>query len=203
MSLFGIFVGGVLVAACQSAPAPADLHMSGSLIQEPISHDVRRLAVFYPPEPEWAHAYLTLEQAVFRLKGQRPELLVVSRGDMRPLADEVFLHVSGRVSDDTAVRIGHMLGADSIVLFQIEGPRWRERLLARMYGSMPPILVVSKIVRIQTGEILYHDLVSSPAVPGADGWEEFGSDYELQPVLRSALERGLAAAINHLHQAFR
>ena len=202
--LFGILVLGMLGSACQSAPPPTTLSEHAFTMRGvPIPQDVRRVAVFYPSEPEWTHAYLTLEHAVFQLKETRPELMVLSRRDVRPVEGELFLHLSGRVSDGTAVRVGHLLGADSIVLFQIEGPGWRERLLARMYGSMPPILVMSKIVRVETGEILYHDLVSSQVVPGAAGWEDFDNDYELRPVLRSALGKGLETAIARLHWAFR
>jgi hypothetical protein len=197
----------VLLPACRPAPvavaAPGESFVQK--IEPPISRDVRRLAVFYFPtsDHEWSQGYLVLEQAVFQLKICRPELRVLDRRDVRPVAAEQRWHLSGHVSDETAARAGQMLGADSIVLFRIEGPGWRERLLARMHGTMPPVVVTSKIVRVETGEVLYHDVVSAVPIPGAKGWEEYSSDLELQPLLRIALEVGVAQTIAHLERAFR
>lgn len=197
----------VLLSACRPTPVAvtAPVEFSVQRIEPPISRDVRRLAVFYFPtsEREWSQGYLVLERAVFQLKIFRPELRILDRRDVLPVATEQRWHLSGHVSDETAARAGQMLGADSIVLFRIEGPGWRERLLARMYGTMPPVVVTSKIVRVETGEILYHDVVSARPVPGAKGWEEYSSDLELQPLLRTALDTGVAQTVAHLERAFR
>src|SRR5574341_248552 len=193
--------------ACRPTPhvafdqAPANLAMIGF----PVPQHVRRLAVWYPStsERDAAYGYSRLEQAAFQLKRQRSWIKVVERRNIEPLTDEQRLQLSGRVGDDSAVRVGKWLGADSMVLFRIDVPTWRERLLARFYGKMPPFVVSSKIISLESGEVLYHDIVTAMPVPPSGEWSDYASDYELQPALRSALDHALSVAIAHLNQSFR
>jgi hypothetical protein len=193
--------------ACRPAPhvavdqAPANLEMMGF----PVPQHVRRLAVWYPitSERDAVYGYSRLEQAAFQLKKQRSWIKILDRRNMEPLTDEQRLQLSGRVGDDSAVRIGRWLGADSMVLFRIDVPTWRERLLARFYQKMPPLVVSSKIISVESGEVLYHDIVTAMPVPPSGEWSDYASDYELQPALRSALDHALSVAIAHLNQSFR
>ena len=150
-----------------------------------------------------AYGYSRLEQAAFQLKRQRSWIKILERRNVEPLTDEQRFQLSGRISDDSAVRVGKWLGADSMVVFRIEGPTWRERLLARMYGKMPPFVVSSKIISLESGELLYHDIVTAVPVPPSGEWSDYASDYELHPALHSALDHALSLAIVHLHQSFR
>lgn len=176
-----------------------------AMMSERVPQDVRRLAVWYPraSEQEVTYAYSRLEQATFQLKKQRPWIKIVERRDIGQLTDEQRWQLSGRVGDESVVRIGRWLGADSMVLFRIEGPTMRERMLARFYGRMPPFVVSSKIISVESGEVLYHDIVTAMAVPESDEWSDYGSDYELQPAMRVALDHALSVAIMHLQQSFR
>lgn len=148
------------------------------------------------------YGYSRLEHAAFQLKKQRAWIKIVDRHNMESLTNEQRLQVSGRVADDSAVRVGKWLGADSIVIFRIDGPTWRERLLARFHDKMPPFVVSSKIISVESGEVLYHDIVRALPVPPSGKWDDYASDYELQPALRSALDRALSLTIDHLTQSF-
>ena len=171
----------------------------------PVPQHVRRLAVWYPRagEQELAYGYTRLEEATFQLKRQRSWIKIVDRRNVDQATEEQRFQLSGRVADDSAVRVGKWIGADSMVLFRIEGPTWRERLLARMYGKMPPFVVSSKIISLESGEVLYHDVVTATPVPVSGEWSEYASDYELRPAMQAALDQALSTAILHLHRSFR
>jgi hypothetical protein len=193
--------------ACRPAPhvavnqAPPNMASIGF----PVPQHVQRLAVWYPStsERDVAYGYSRLEQAAFQLKRQRSWIKIVERRNIEPLTDEQRLQLSGRIGDDSVVRVGKWLGADSMVLFRIDVPTWRERLLARFYGKMPPLVVSSKIISLESGEVLYHDIVTATPVPPSGEWSDYASDYELQPALHSALDHALSTAIAHLTQSFR
>ena len=193
--------------ACRPTPPLAVDQTSANLvvIGLPVPEHVRRLAVWYPStsERDEAYGYSRLEQAAFELKKQRSWIKILDRRNMEPLTDEQRFQLSGRVEDDSAVRIGRWLGADSMVLFRIDVPTWRERLLARFYQKMPPLVISSKIISVESGEVLYHDIVTAMPVPPSGDWSDYTSDYELQPALRSALDHALSVAIVHLNQSFR
>jgi hypothetical protein len=181
--------------------APAQL----SIMNPPVPQYVRRLAVWYPStfERDEAYGYSRLEQATFQLKNQRSWIKILERRRMDPLTDEQRFQVSGAVEDESAVRLGRFLGADSMVVFRIDMPTWRDRVMARFYGKLPPLVVSSKIISVESGEVLYNDLVTTKAVPPSGGWSEYASDYELQPAVHSALDQALSVAILHLNQSFR
>ena len=193
--------------ACRPLPhvaveqAPVDSAMGGF----PVPQQVRRLAVWYPRtwEQDVAYGYSRLEQAAFQLKTQRAWIKIVERRNIEPVTDEQRLQVSGRVADDGAMRVGKLLGADSMLFFRIDVPSWRDRLLARFYGKMPPLVISSKIISVESGEVLYDDIVTAMPAPPSGEWSDYASDYELQPALRCALDHALLVAIAHLNQAFR
>lgn len=192
--------------ACRPVPvAVYQAPQNSAMVGAPVPQHVRRLAVWYPRTSEWhlAYGYSRLEQAVFQLKKQRSWIKIVERRNIESLTDEQRLHLSGRVADESAMRVGQWLGADSMVLFRIDGPTWRERLLARFHGNMPPIVVSSKIISVESGEVLYHDIVTTLPVPPSGEWGDYAIDYELQPMLRSALDHAVSLAIAHLDQSFR
>ena len=175
------------------------------MISFPVPQHLRRLAVWYPStsEEDVAYGYSRLEQAAFQLKKQRSWIKIVDRRNIQPLTEEQRFQLSGRVADDSVVRVGKWLGADSMVLFRIDGPTWRERLLARFHGKMQPYVVSIKILSVESGEVLYHDIVTALPVPESGEWSDYSIDYELQPALRSALDHALSVAIAHLNQSFR
>ena len=171
----------------------------------PVPPQVRRVAVWYPRtwDQDGAYGYSRLEQAAFQLKTQRSWIKIVDRRNIEPLTEEQRLPVSGRGADDGAMRVGELLGADSMRFFRIDVPSWRDRLLARFYGKRPLLVVSSKIRSVESGEVWYDDIVTAlPALPSGER-SDYASDYESQPALRCALDHALLVAIAHLNQAFR
>jgi len=199
-----VIVGAAVATGC-AASVPLPITPDIAVPVPAIPRQVSRVAVFYPvaQERDVAYGYARLEQAVLQVTRQRPWIRVLDRRHLTAVAAEQRLQASARFADDSAVHIGRLLGADSIVVFHIEGPSWRDRLLARMHGTMPPLVVSSKVVQVETGEVLYHDMVVRVPKPGPQGWDAFGTDFELQPILRASLEDSLSQAIGNLHEAFR
>ena len=206
-------LAAVLAASLETGcrpPTPTPVALDPTAL-DPMATDpavpqhVRRLAVWYPKagEQDLAYGYSRLEEATFQLKRQRSWIKIVDRRNLDQATEEQRFQLSGRIGEDSAVKIGQWIGADSMVVFRIDGPSWRERLLARMYGKMPPFVVSSKIISLESGEVLYHDVVSASPVPGSGDWSDYGSDYELRPALQAALDQALTSAILHLRRSFR
>lgn len=204
-----VFIAGAIVAAMALPACRADAPLTAQPLPgpppPPVPRHVSRVAVWYPVnhERDVAHGYARLEQAVLELKRQRPWVRVVDRRHLTAVTAEQRLQLSGPFADESAVHVGRLLGADSIVVFHIDGPSWRDRLLARMHGTMPPVVVSSKLVQVETGEVLYHDMVVAAPNPGRQSWDAYSSDFELQPLLQSTFEQSVTKAIVNLHEAFR
>jgi len=201
-----ILTMAILVASCANATTqmpPTSWLRSGASVL-PIPADVQQLAVLYPRggAPDWSNAYGRLEGAAFQLKTLRPNLRIIDRSHMQAIVSEQRLQVGGLVSEDSAVRIGQMLGVDSVLIYRIEGPTLRERFFARRHRDLPPMTITSKIIRVESGEIVYHNVVTAHV----DDMEESGwalsDNVDYHRWSREALDRGILQTVYDLHRAF-
>jgi hypothetical protein len=163
-----------------------------------VPHSVERLAVLYPRsyQREFMNAYAQLAGAAFQLKESRPWLQIVERFDLPIIHGEHRYQSTGAVSDATAMHLGRGLGVDSILLFSIDGPTLRDRMLARMHGAYTPFTVVSKVIRVESAEVVFLNVVTIP-VP------HDGHDDLVRPVSLDALGKGITKTIRDLQHAFR
>jgi len=193
------------LASCQTAPSfpPPIWNTVAPSLRIPVN--VERLAVLYPKtyNRELLDAYARLAGATFQLKEQRPSLHIVERFDLPTIRGEQSFQLSGAVSESTAVGLGRLLGADSVVLYQIEGPTIRDRILAKLYGELPPFTVTSKVVRVESAEVVYHNVVTVPVAPRNNSFPSFVNDSRYDPPFQAALNRGIARTIGDLQHAFR
>jgi hypothetical protein len=193
------FVALTLTACQSNAPPPTSpvfVRTSGPSFAIP--DDVQRIAVFYPrsSNPDFLEAYQRLEGAVFQLKDKRATLKIVDRLNLAAVMSEQRFQVAGTVTDDSAVRIGHMLGVDSVLLYTIEGPTLRDRF----YAHVRPITLTTKIIRVESAEVVYHNVVTAH-VDG--GWDWVLSDHmDYHQLNRAALEQGISQTVFDLQRAF-
>ncbi len=171
-----------------------------------IPKDVRRVAVLHGStrHHDEREAYSRLEGAVFQLKELRPTLRIFERSDLAAVLREQRFELSGMVSDKTAVRIGQLLGVDSMLIYQIQGPTLRDRMFAEQYEELPPFFVTSKIIRVESGEVVFHNVVTAPIRESSEaGGMRRRSEFSPGPLMRDALRRGVAQTISDLRRAFR
>ena len=127
----------------------------------------------------------------------------MDRSYLSQILDEQRLQAGGSVSDDTAIRIGRLLGVDSVLLYDIEGPTRRDWLFARSHDDVPPYVVTSKVILVESAEVVFHNVVTAP-VDGQDRNTSRNFDSAaLSRVSRAILDRGVVQTIEDLRHAFR
>ncbi len=195
----------LLLMSCQTTPSPASvLNTVPPSLRIPTT--VERLAVFYPKTEnrEFIDAYSRLAGAAFQFKEQRPALQIVDRVNLTIILREQSLELSGAVSDETAMHLGRLLGADSILLYQIDGPTFQDRVRAEFfYGEPPPFTVISKIIRVESGEVVYHNVVTAPVMQSHQSFLSLDREAPHDLTFLTALDRGVAQTIGDLQHAFR
>lgn len=205
--LVGLLLFPLLVGCHTTAPSARPVPLSWNTVPSSllVPLDVERLAVLYPKtySRELMEAYTRLEGATFQLKAQRPSLRIVERFNLPSILGEQRLQMGGAVSDETAIRIGRLLGVDSVLIYRIEGPTLRDRLFARYHGDLPPFMVTSKIVRVESAEVVFHNVVITRMAEPTDGASLSLTESDMQPLIRAALEHGVAQTVADLWNAFR
>jgi hypothetical protein len=196
LSLLPIFLLSMM--GCQSVPGQQSTQLTVWSTVSPTfraSISIDRLAVLYPKtyDRDLMEAYSQQEGAVFQLKELRPGLRIVDRFNLGTVLGEQRLEASGLISDEYAVRLGRILGVDGILLYRIEGPSYRDRFFTR-HGyageGTPGFVITSKVIMVETAEIVFHNVVTSRVKGGA-----------LE--LPAALDRGVLQAATDLLHAFR
>ncbi|MGQ0665565.1 MAG: hypothetical protein ACT4O4_00880 [Nitrospiraceae bacterium] len=195
-------VAGLLVTivGCQTGPPVPSLPGSLSLPPVLIPRDVQRIAVLYPKSasPDMAEAYNRLEGATFRLKAQRPDLKFVDRFHLPTVLAEHRFQLAGSVAEDSAIRLGRVLGVDTVLIYRIDGPSNRDRMWARSHRDLPPVTVTTKMIRVESAEVLYHSVVVA-RIEEAPSWGWSSTDsLDYQRLSREALERGIMQTVSEL-----
>ncbi|HEU4684327.1 MAG TPA: hypothetical protein VFS39_07480 [Nitrospira sp.] len=167
--------------------------------------DVHRIAVFYPQSSLRDHveAYHQLEGAAFQLKAARPVLALVDRFNIQTVAKELRFQNGGAVSEETAMRIGHLLGVDSVLLFMIDGPTLTDRIMSTRLSRVRPVTITTKIIRVESAEVVYLDVVTARMEDYGygDRWLFDSGDYDV--LSREALDRSIKQTVADLQSAFR
>ena len=207
-AVLGVLLLLPLMVGCQSGRSLVSLGSVSHTIPPSwqIPRSVERLAVLYEQtrNREEREAYHRLDGAVFQFKELRPSLRIIERSNLRTILGEQQFQLGGPVLEETAVRVGRLLGVDSVLIYHIEGPSLRDQMIAKSQDALPPILVTSKIIEVQSAEVLFHNVVTSP-IEEACGrtMGRFGSQASVRPLMREALNRGVDRTISDLRHAFR
>jgi hypothetical protein len=163
------------------------------------------VAVLYPKSvsSEMADAYNRLEEATFGLKAVRPTLRFVDRLYLPVVLEEHRFQLTGAVADESAIRLGRVLGVDTVLIYRINGPSMRDRMWARSHRDLPPVTVTSKMIRVESAEVLYHNIVETE-IEESNAWgRSFLDRTEYQRLSREAMERGIAQTVLELRQALK
>jgi hypothetical protein len=185
----------LLVGGCQSGPTSSSI--SNTIPQSARApRSIERLVVLYPAASsrEVRDAYSQLEAEAFTLKDERPSLRIVDRRHLPAIIREQQFQLRGMVAEDTAIHVGRVLGVDSVLVYHIEGPSLRDVVFARFSGDVPPIVITSKVIMVESAEVVFHNVVTTAIEPARD---------PLHTQVRTALQRAVARTASDLSRAFR
>jgi hypothetical protein len=206
VQMMGILSMVVLMASCSNVTTqtPPMLGFRSASPLLPIPANVQRMVVLYPrgETPEWSSAYSRLEGAAFQLRAFRPHLRIIDRSHLPIIVAEQRFQVGGLVSEESAVRIGRMLGVDSVLIYRIDGPTLRDRFFARTHRDLPPVIITSKIIRVESGEVVYHNVVTARVDETEESGWSLSDNVDYQRWSREAVDRGVTQTVDDLCHAF-
>jgi len=204
IALLGLLwaTAGCAVLTHSPTPSPKVLKTVPASLQVPIT--IERLAILYPKtyNRELLNAYARLHGASFQLKELRPLLRIVERFDLPTILDEHRFQLGGSVSDESAIRLGRLLGVDTVLIYRIEGPSTRDLFFARYSGALLSYLVSSKVILVESAEVVFHNVVTSTVEGSESSAGLFSSGHKWEHLASSALDRGIEQTIADLWNAF-
>jgi hypothetical protein len=201
-----VIILAIAMVGCRGVAPPVTqtVTVSSSWPALTVPADVQRIAVFYPQSSnrDFSEAYHRLEGAVFQLKAYRSKLQFVDRFNLPTVITELRFQNGGAVTDDSALHMGHMLGVDSVLLYAIDGPTLTDRVMARRLSQVRPLTITTKIIRVESAEVVYLDVVIAKMDDKGYGDRWLYDNMDYQQLSREALERSIKRTVIDLQRAF-
>jgi hypothetical protein len=127
------------------------------------------------------------------LRARHRELVLVEREDLRAVLDEVGIQYTGRVDEDTTIRVGKLVGADSLLTY---------RLATSGSGEPMSASLELRLLKVESGTTVFRQIASSMNSPSA-AEATTGRFYESYPVARRlVVEEATAYGLAALTAAF-
>jgi hypothetical protein len=127
------------------------------------------------------------------LRTRHPELVLVEREDLRTVLNEVGIQYTGRVDEDTTIRVGKLVGADSLLTY---------RLAVSGSGEPMSASFELRLLKVESGTTVFRQIASSTnSLSSAE--VNTGRLYESHPVARRlVVEEATAYGLAALAAAF-
>jgi hypothetical protein len=122
------------------------------------------------------------------LRTRHRELVLVEREDLRTVLEEVGIQYTGRVDEDTTIRVGRLVGADSLLTYRLTISGTGEPLSASFE---------LRLLKVESGIMVFRQIVSSTNSPSsaeaATGRHSESNPLARRLVVEEAAAYGLAA----------
>lgn len=164
-----IVAAAFMLLGCSTHPINSIRSSSAVL---PITGLPSRVAILTSPynDPQRQHdpllesAYATLELKTSQVL-RESNSTILDRTDLALVRAEQWSQYQPGFAEETVVPVGKLLGAEILFVYHITVPNYRERLLARFNGSETSVMVQAKVIRVQTGELVWsYSTVARPLV---------------------------------------
>jgi hypothetical protein len=117
------------------------------------------------------------------LRTRHRELVLVEREDLRTVLDEVGIQYTGRVDEDTTIRVGKLVGADSLLTY---------RLAISGTGEPMSASFELRLLKVESGITVFRQIASSTNSPSSTEVAA-GRVYESYPIARRLVVEEAAA----------
>lgn len=118
--------------------------------------------VLFGNQPLMQHAYDRLESKSWQILSEQGGVRVLERRNLEVVRTEQHLQHLYAMDEASAVRIGGLVGAQAVLVYQIRFPSWRDRLLVDEHSL--PITFGGRLLEVETGTVLWSEtLTISPS----------------------------------------
>jgi hypothetical protein len=147
-----------------------------------IAAPIRRLAIVPIGTVEDTRLLSWLDLTLNFLRSRHPEMVLVEREALRPILEEIGIQYTGRVDDDTMARVGHFVGADTLLTYRLSTSPDTEMAVASFELRLLNVEHGTALFRQHTAAVVKHDRAGEPLASESTAF-----------AARSAAAHGLAA----------
>lgn len=113
---------------------------------------------FFKNDSLMQHAFDRLESKTWHILAGHAGVRVLERRNLEAVRTEQQLQQLYAMDEESAVRIGGLVGAQAVLLYQIRLPSWRDRILVE--ENALPISFGGRLLEVETGTVLWSETVT-------------------------------------------
>ena len=199
MASIGRFIGhGVLltlflgsIQGCASHPEPK------SEVRRPLPSLPHTVAILVAEEKDFLfnnesllnQAYDRLESETWQVLTGQAGILVLERRNLDVVRQEQHRQQLYAMDEQSAVRIGRLVGAKGVMFYQIRLPSWRDRFIVE--EELLPITLGGRLLEVETGTVLWSQTVTvSPSdCPSSSCWWGGKPQATLWPTIKQGIDQ--------------
>ena len=127
------------------------------------------------------------------LRTRHRKLVLVEREDLRTVLEEVGIQYTGRVDEETTIRVGKLVGADSLLTYRLA-----------LSGPAEPMSASFelRVLQVETGVTVFRQITSATITPGATTAVTGRGNEPSPTVRRLVIEEAAAYGFAALSAAF-
>ena len=190
---------GQIEARTQSFNIMNNMTVSPVLMPAQVPSSVQRLAVIPLSKITDNEVPAYVDFAVNLIRQRQAKLVLVERETIGKLLDEMTIQHSGQVDDELTVRLGKMVGATTLLTYNVE-PFDRVQILPiTLNGGLVSRTVEFRLVDVEKGVALFRQVVTAsvsyPYPASGATWTEEGVTRASKLTIEVAGAYGLAALV--------
>ena len=187
LSLFLVSISG-----CGGHPEP------NSEVRHPLPSLPHTVAILMAEEKDFLfnnesllnQAYDRLESETWQVLSGQAGVQVLERRNLEVVRQEQHLQQLYAMDEESAVRIGRLVGAQGVMFYQIRLPSWRDRFIVDD-EELLPITLGGRLLEVETGTVLWSQTVTvSPSdCPSSRCWWGGKPQATLWPTLKEGIDQ--------------
>ena len=190
---------GQIETRTQSFNIMNNMTVSPVLMPPQVPSSVQRLAVIPLSKTTDNEVSAYVDFAVNLIRQRQIKLVLVERDTIGKLLDEMTIQHSGQVDDELSVRLGKMVGATTLLTYNVE-PFDRVKILPiTLNGGLVSCTVEFRLVDVEKGVALFRQVVTAsvsyPYPASGATWTEEGVTRASKLTIEVAGAYGLAALV--------
>jgi len=190
---------GQIQARTQSFNIMNSMTVSPVLMPAQVQSSVQRLAVIPLSKITDNEVPAYVDFAVNLIRQRQAKLVLVERETIGKLLDEMTLQHSGQVDDELTVRLGKMVGATTLLTYNVEQFDRVQILPITLNGGLVSRTVEFRLVDVEKGVALFRQVVTAsvsyPYPASGATWTEEGVTRASKLTIEVAGAYGLAALV--------
>jgi len=172
------------------------------MIPPPISTPIHRLAIVPISDTTDPKVSSWLDLTLNFLRSRHPQMVLVERETLGLALREAQIQYTGRVADESMVRIGRLTGADTLLTYRLNALPGETIASVRRNGGQVLGSVEFRLLNVESGTTIFRQAVTATVTLAIPGVGKVWPDESVHQVHRTAMEDAVSYGLASLTMAY-